>query len=75
MERQFMENLYDSHDRSHFIPDDEIARIVDRRPTAFTKQTTRILVKLGTLLITWGSHLKQQENLLPSNTEGKPTAC
>jgi hypothetical protein len=75
MERQFLENLHDSHDRSHFIPDDDIAHILDRRPTALNKLTTHLLAKLGNLLITWGSHLQEKETIVPAKTGGSPTPC
>jgi hypothetical protein len=76
MERLYSENLHHSHDHTHYRPDDEVARITDRRLNVFSRLYLRGLAGLGNRLVAWGSRLQQRhDTLLPARTKGNPTPC
>lgn len=76
MERLNSENWYQSHDNTHFRPDDEVARIMDRRSSKITQLYCRRMVDLGRLLIKLGSRLEKHYDVFVNTTpKGRtPTA-
>ena len=76
MERLQLENYYDSHDQTHYGYDDEVARIIDRRQTVFSRLYKRGLAKLGNLMVSWGMRLQQRDGkLITANSKGNPSPC
>jgi hypothetical protein len=76
MERLSMENFHHSQDTSHYRHDDQVARIMDRRPSKLSRLYQRGLARLGDLMVSWGSRLQQHhEAMIPTSTEGNPSPC
>ena len=76
MERQQIENYYNSHDRTNYRHEDEFDRIMDQRQKGLNRLFKRGLVGLGNLMVVWGSRLQQRdEPLITANTKGNPSPC
>ena len=81
MERTNLEDMSYTFDQTRYQPDDETARIIDRknkerRNARINRLIYRTLVVLGNLLVAWGSRLQSyQEAVVNPNTEGKPSTC
>ena len=76
MERLHIPNVYDSHDKTHYRPDDEVARITDRRLNTIRRMYWNGLAGLGGLMVAWGSRLQQRhDRFIPAKTKGNPTPC
>ena len=72
-----IENYYITPpDQNQYQHDDEIAQIIDRRGTSYTRLYTRGVIWLGNLLITWGSRLREREgSWYAANTKENPSQC